>query len=121
MVAIRKNGQWQGGGTLDASMVSVDQSSFSVLQGTQTQEAFDSVDDLLTSDYAATVIHGSDSNVARPTGVTGPVLWLGEVQPLNRALNDVWVNPDEDIAFQIDGGLPDSVYGGTTSVDGGTP
>lgn len=37
------------------------------------------------------VFHGADPNVARPSGYDY-ILWLGTVEPVNRALNDLRIN-----------------------------
>lgn len=37
------------------------------------------------------VLHGTDPNVARPTGY-GAIHWIGTVEPVNSAESDLWTN-----------------------------
>ena len=39
------------------------------------------------------VVHGSNASMARPD-YQGIVLWVGTVEPTNRATNDIWFNPN---------------------------
>jgi hypothetical protein len=38
------------------------------------------------------VVHGSDANMARPTGYA-VVVWIGTVEPTQKQTNDIWFNP----------------------------
>ena len=40
------------------------------------------------------VTHGADNTVSRPSGFT-QITWIGEVEPLNREVNDIWINNEE--------------------------
>lgn len=51
-----------------------------------------STGDVTTLEAKAVIVvtHGANASTARPTGV-GAVLWVGSVEPTNRAPGDVWV------------------------------
>jgi hypothetical protein len=41
------------------------------------------------------VVHDDDANVARPSGYVS-VEWIGDVEPLNAANNDTWIDTSEE-------------------------